>query len=64
VELRFSKSGDPGIERSYRTHFVSPDISERKKREMEERLSRPPASARRNVNVAPLNCPSRTASWR
>ena len=42
VELRFSKSGDPGIERSYRTHFVSPDISERKKREMEERLSRPP----------------------
>jgi Uncharacterized conserved protein len=42
VELRFSKSGDPGIERSYRTHFVSPDISERKKQEMEERLSRPP----------------------
>ena len=42
VNLRFSKSGDPGIEKSYRTHFVAPDISERKKREMEERLSRPP----------------------
>ncbi len=42
VNLRFSKSGDPNIERSYRTHFVSPDISERKKQQMEERLSRAP----------------------
>jgi hypothetical protein len=42
VDLRFSQSGDPNIERSYRTHFVAPDISERKKQQMEERLSRPP----------------------
>ncbi len=42
VDLRFSKSGDPNIEKSYRTHFVSPVLSERKKQELEERLSRAP----------------------
>jgi len=26
-ELRFSKSGDPGIEQAYRTHSVSPELS-------------------------------------
>ena len=26
-ELQFSKSGDPGIEQAYRTHFVSPELS-------------------------------------
>lgn len=31
IDLQFSKSGDPGIEKSYRTHYVSPDLSERKK---------------------------------
>lgn len=30
VDLRFSKSGDPGIEKLYRTHYVSPVLSERK----------------------------------
>lgn len=30
VDLRFSKSGDPGIEKSCRTHYVSPALSERK----------------------------------
>jgi hypothetical protein len=30
VDLRFSKSGDPGIEKSYRTHYVSSALSERK----------------------------------
>jgi hypothetical protein len=40
--LRFSKSGDPDIERAYRTHWVSPDLSERKRRMIEERASRPP----------------------
>jgi hypothetical protein len=29
--LRFSKSGDPDIERAYRTHWVSPELSERKR---------------------------------
>lgn len=28
--LRFSKSGDPNIERAYRTHRVSPALSKRK----------------------------------
>ena len=42
VDLRFSKFGDPGIERSYRTHFVSPELSARKAQKLEERLSRPP----------------------
>jgi hypothetical protein len=40
--LRFSKSGDPGIERAYRTHWVSPELSERKRARLTERQSRPP----------------------
>jgi hypothetical protein len=40
--LRFSKSGDPGIERAYRTHWASPELSERKRARMAERQSRPP----------------------
>jgi hypothetical protein len=40
--LRFSKSGDPGIERAYRTHWVSPELSERKQARLAERQSRPP----------------------
>ncbi|MGH2946485.1 MAG: DUF2293 domain-containing protein, partial [Solirubrobacteraceae bacterium] len=40
--LRFSKSGDPSIERAYRTHWVSPRLSEAKRRQLAERQSRPP----------------------
>ncbi len=40
--LRFSKSGDPEIELAYRTHWVSPELSERKRARMAERQSRPP----------------------
>lgn len=40
--LRFSTSGDPEIERAYRTHWVSPQLSERKQARMAERQSRPP----------------------
>jgi hypothetical protein len=40
--LRFSKSGDPEIERAYRTHWVSPGLSERKRERLAERHSRPP----------------------
>ena len=40
--LRFSKSGDPAIERAYRTHWVSPGLSERKRAGLAERQSRPP----------------------
>ena len=39
---RFSKSGDPAIERAYRTHWVSPELSERKRARLAERESRPP----------------------
>jgi hypothetical protein len=40
--LQFSKAGDPGIERAYRTHWVSPALSEAKRRRLTERQSRPP----------------------
>jgi hypothetical protein len=40
--LRFSKSGDPGIEQAYRTHWVSPDLSKAKRERLAERASRPP----------------------
>lgn len=40
--LRFSVSGSPPIERAYRTHWVSPDLSERKRQRLAERASRPP----------------------
>jgi hypothetical protein len=42
VVLRFSKSGDPGIEKSYRTHFVSPELSEKKEQRLQEKLNRSP----------------------
>jgi hypothetical protein len=48
--LRFSKSGDPGIERAYRTHWVWPDLSERTRARLAERQSRPPEL----VVVSPL----------
>ena len=40
--LRFSKSGKPSIERAYRTHWVSPGLSERKRERLAERQSKPP----------------------
>jgi hypothetical protein len=50
-KLRFSKSGDPQIERAYRTHWVSPELSERKRAQLAKRQSRPPDL----VVVSPLN---------
>lgn len=40
--LSFSKSGDAAIERAYRTHWVSPELSGRKQQRLAERQSRPP----------------------
>jgi hypothetical protein len=40
--LRFSKSGDPSIEQAYRTHWVSPELSEQKRAQLVERQSKPP----------------------
>ncbi|MGH3547704.1 MAG: hypothetical protein ACRDQU_06210 [Pseudonocardiaceae bacterium] len=40
--LRFSVSGAPEIERAYRTHWVSPELSAAKRERLAERQSRPP----------------------
>ena len=42
VDLRFTASGDPEIERNYRTHFVSPALAGRKLEKLEEKLSQAP----------------------
>lgn len=40
--LRFSVSGAPEIERAYRTHWVSPELSAAKREQLAQRQSRPP----------------------
>jgi hypothetical protein len=40
--LQFSVSGKPSIEEAYRTHWVSPRLSEAKRRRLAERASRAP----------------------
>jgi hypothetical protein len=40
VNLQFSESGDPTIEKGYRTHYVSPALSERKQQQITEKLNR------------------------
>jgi hypothetical protein len=40
--LRFSASADPSIEQAYRTQWVSPKLSERKRKHLAEQQSRPP----------------------
>jgi hypothetical protein len=42
VPLQFSKIGDPETEKSYRTHYVSPLLSERKQQSLQEKLNRAP----------------------
>jgi hypothetical protein len=42
VDLRFTASGDPEIEKTCRTHFVSPAISGRKLEKLEEKLGQAP----------------------
>ncbi len=49
--LRFSESGDHGIEALYRTHWVSPELSKRKREGLAEKASRAPEL----VVVQPLN---------
>jgi hypothetical protein len=49
--LRFSRSGEDGIERAYRTHWVSPELSDAKRQRMAERQGRPPEL----VVISPLN---------
>ena len=52
--LRFSRSGDATIERLYRTHWISPALSERKREKLAEAADRPPEL----VVIQPLN-----AAW-
>jgi hypothetical protein len=42
IVLQFSKSGDPAIEKSYSTHYVSPALSERKQEKLQEKLNGAP----------------------
>ncbi|WP_234682356.1 hypothetical protein [Bradyrhizobium monzae] len=49
--LRFSHSGDPAVEESYRTHRVSPSLSEKKRERLSEKTSRAPEL----VAIRPLN---------
>lgn len=41
-DLRFSESGDPAIERAYRTHYVSPELSEAKRARLAEKSAAAP----------------------
>ena len=49
--LRFSRSGNPTIEKLYRTHWVSPELSERKRERLAEKASRAPEL----VVIQPMN---------
>jgi hypothetical protein len=41
-QLRFTAGGDPAVERAYRTHWVSPELSEHQRERLRERQSRAP----------------------
>jgi hypothetical protein len=49
--LRFGRSGNPAIEATYRTYWVSPGLSEKKRERLAEKASRAPEL----VVVQPLN---------
>jgi DNA-directed RNA polymerase subunit K/omega len=42
VALQFSNGGNPAIEKIYRTHFVSPALSEKKEQRLQEKLNQSP----------------------
>jgi hypothetical protein len=42
MALQFSKSGDAGIERTYRTHYISPALSDEKKQKLKKELNQAP----------------------
>jgi hypothetical protein len=49
--LRFSNSGDAGVEKLYRTHWVSRALSDRRRQHLAETAARPPEL----VVIQPLN---------
>ena len=71
MDLRFSKSGNPGIEKAYRTHYVSPALSKRKRAKLQERLDRDPKPVVFEIvhdpsaaNVAPSSFRIVSSTWR
>jgi hypothetical protein len=50
-KLRFSRSGDPAIEASYQTHWISPELSKKKREHLAEKARRAPEL----VVIQPLN---------
>lgn len=57
-DLRFSRSGDPTVERLFRTHWASPQIPGKRRERLAEKASRAPEL----VAVQPLN--SSWTCWR
>ena len=49
--LRFSRSGYPAVEAAYRTHWISPDLSGKKRERLTQQASRAPEL----VVIRPLN---------
>lgn len=49
--LRFTRSGNPEIETSYRTHWIAPELSDKKRARLAEKASRAPEL----VVIQPLN---------
>ncbi|TWT02871.1 hypothetical protein [Reyranella sp. CPCC 100927] len=49
--LRFSADGSPAVGQAYRTHWMSPTLSEKKRERLVEKTSRPPEL----VVIQPLN---------
>jgi hypothetical protein len=49
--LRFSRSDDPVVERGYRTHWLSPELSKKSRERLAEKASRTPEL----VVIQPLN---------
>jgi hypothetical protein len=42
IDLKFTVGGDPEAERLFRTHYVSPALSEKQQKKLEEKVSKPP----------------------
>ena len=42
IPLLFSETGDPAIEKSYSTHYISPALSERRQEKLQEKLNLAP----------------------
>jgi hypothetical protein len=49
--LRFTRSGDPDLERQFRTHWLSSALSEKQREHLEDKAKRPPEL----VVIHPLN---------